>query len=105
MSGWDIDPNGVSGVLLGLEAEVDDNLSPGMTGCVNALNGAITATNGEGKAMLVASAVSEWSSMHEADFTGIGDRIGNITSNTIQAVSAYQQHDESAALEFQRNAK
>lgn len=55
--------------------------------------------------MLVASAVSEWSSMHEADFTGIGDRIGNITSNTIQAVSAYQQHDESAALEFQRNAK
>ena len=54
---------------------------------------------------MVAVAVSNWFSTHETDFTGITNTISNVLTNTVNAVNAYTQHDEEAALEYQRQAK
>ncbi|MDU0348897.1 DUF6507 family protein [Actinomyces sp. MRS3W] len=123
MSAWDIDPDGVARVLRDEQTLVDS--TPGqegdfttalndvgtelgnvMTPCTEA-SGMGTTADGEQlmQSALVASAISDWFTTHKPDFESITTTISNVLSNTVNAVNAYQQHDEAAALEFQRNAK
>lgn len=103
MSAWSIDPAAVSGILMAEQTEVDDVLNPAVEGIGKAQETVFCAIRTE--APLVAAALSEWTSLHEADFTSIANTVENILTNTVEAVNAYLQHDEEAALEFQRQAK
>lgn len=103
VSAWNIDPAAVAGILTTEQTEVEDVLSPAMEGVGKAQETVFGATQTE--APLVASALSEWTSLHEADFTSIANTVTNVLTNTVEAVNAYLQHDEEAALEFQRQAK
>ena len=103
MSAWSIDPEGVAGILTAEQTEVEDVLSPAVEGIGTAQETVFGATQTE--APLVAAALSEWTSLHEVDFTSLANTVSNVLTNTVEAVNAYLRHDEEAALEFQRQAK
>lgn len=103
MSAWNIDPAAVASILTAEQAEVENHLSPAVEGIGTAQETVFGAT--ETEAPLVAAALSEWTSLHEADFTSLANTVSNVLTNTVEAVNAYLQHDEEAALEFQRQAK
>lgn len=103
MSAWSIDPEGVAGILTAEQAEVENHLSPAVEGIGKAQEAVAGATQTE--APLVAAALSEWTSLHEADFMSIANTVNNVLTNTVRAVNAYLQADEEAALEFQRQAR
>ncbi|WP_128683178.1 DUF6507 family protein [Actinomyces qiguomingii] len=123
MSSWDIDPEGVAQVLAEEQALVDStpgqegDFTTALNGVGTELNNAITpctdasgmGTNSNGEELmqsaLVASAIIDWFDTHKPDFESITTTISNVLNNTVSAVNAYQQHDEAAALEFQRKAK
>jgi len=103
VSAWSIDPEGVAGILTAEQTEVEDVLSPAVEGIGTAQETVFGATQTE--APLVAAALSEWTSLHEVDFTSLANTVSNVLTNTVEAVNAYLRHDEEAALEFQRQAK
>ena len=103
MSAWSIDPASVGNIIESEKTEADTNFNTALTGISNAESGLITATQTD--TPLVAVAVSDWFSTHETDFTGITNTISNVLTNTVNAVNAYTQHDDEAALEYQRQAK
>lgn len=123
MSSWDIDPDGVEQVLSDEQGLVDstpgqegdfttalngvgDELNNAMTPCTES-SGMGTNSNGEElmQSALVASAIADWFDTHKTDFESITTTISNVLNNTVNAVNAYLQHDEAAALEFQRKAQ
>lgn len=103
MSAWNIDPAAVASILKAEQAEVENHLSPAVEGIGKAQEAVVGATQTE--APLVAAALSEWTSLHEADFMSIANTVNNVLTNTVRAVNAYLQADEEAALEFQRQAR
>ena len=123
MSSWDIDPDGVAQVLSAEQELVDStpgqegDFTSALNGVGTELNNAITpcteasgmGTTADGEELpqsaLVASAIIDWFDTHKSDFESITTKISNVLNNTVNAVNAYLQHDEAAALEFQRNAK
>ncbi len=76
-----------------------------MSGVIAAMSNVVNAASAQGKAPLVASAVSDWYDNHEANFVDIADWISNAVSNTKSAVNAYLKHDEDTALQYQRKVK
>lgn len=105
MSAWDINPSSVASILNSEKTEAEGNLSTAITGVGTALQGLVTATGAEDKAPLVATAIGDWYTNHEIDFTSVGNTVSNVLTNTKNAVDSYLEHDESAALEYQRSAK
>ena len=103
MSAWSIDPQAVSGIVLTAQVEGETELGPAMEGAGTALESVFGAT--QSHAPLVAAAVSEWVSAHQSEFESVSTTVENVLTNTVHAVNAYLNHDEQAALEFQRQAR
>lgn len=113
MSAWDIAPASVGTIIESEKNLVEQNLSPALSGLSSSAESILNACNSGNTefqctvapAPLVASAISEWFSLHKPAFDSIGTTISNVLGNTVKAVEAYGRHDAESALEFQRKAK
>ena len=111
MSTWDITPSSVETILTSVENTAENDMSTALADISTEANNAADACTAPstvlqgGNAPLVASAISEWFTLHETEFNSLSTTTTNVLTNTGQAVNSYLDHDETAALEFQRKAK
>jgi hypothetical protein len=99
MSKWDIDPQGVSGVVT-KTGDVAKGFEPAAKKFVSALQGGATS----GGSQIVAEAIKGFADHHEKTLTGIADRTVRVLTGAVEATKAYLHADLEMAEQAQRNA-
>ena len=96
MSRWDIDPNGVKGVLMKVQSHASDlstaagSVSSDFEGCGFAIG-----------ASIVTQALSDFATARASELQDAGTRVGSAMTGTVAAVMAYQNGN----LEMAKNAQ
>lgn len=96
MSRWDIDPNGVKGVLMKVQSHAND-LSEAAGFVSSDFEGAGTAIG----ASIVTKALSDFATARAKELQDAGTRVGSAMTGTVAAVMAYQKGN----LEMAKNAQ
>jgi hypothetical protein len=99
MSGWDIDPAGVSGVL-GKTRNVADDFEGQLTSINDAMAGGSSNSSSE----IVAKAISDYATSALPDIKFVVQRTSQAMTAAVKATNAYLQGDLEMAATAQRTA-
>jgi len=109
MARWDIDPEGVRGVVTrtatvagGFETH-SRNYGTHLEGAASAAGG-LSGMGGEGGPGLVGLALAQFAEASQPDWQFLADRTRKSLEGTVKATNAYVRGDETMAQEAQRQA-